>query len=61
MKEIQFRTGSVDPHFAENGRIAVANFLAGRPFDEGMLPPTHIPDPNGLPEWITIQVPDDHG
>lgn len=56
--KITFRTGSVDCHFGENASIALRNLFYGRPLDEGRLPPTHIPDPLGLPEWVTIEIPD---
>lgn len=52
-------TGSVDLHFEENNRIAISNAMAGRPLDEGWLPPTHRPDPNGLPDTIYLTMPDD--
>lgn len=53
-KTITIRTGSARLPFEENYQIAKANMLAGRPLEEGFLPSIHVPDPNGLPEWITI-------
>lgn len=39
----------------ENARISIQNVLNGRPFDEGWLKPTHIPDPR-YPEWIELKI-----
>lgn len=50
-----FRTGAARIPFDENYRIARENVLHGRPFDEGMLPAEHIPDPR-FPEWVWVEV-----
>lgn len=50
------RAGSVDLRLRENEYVALRNFAAGRPLDEGLLPSRYIPDPNGLPEWITVEI-----
>lgn len=50
---MMIRTGSLYVPFEENAKIARANFLAGRPFDEGWLASRHIPDPR-FPEWVEI-------
>lgn len=57
MKTITIRTGSIHVPFHENAQISRDNILAGRPFDEGWLPNQHVPDPRGLPEWVTLQFP----
>lgn len=47
-------TGTLDCHFAENYQIALRNFRDGKPLFAGMLPATHVPDPNGLPEVLEL-------
>lgn len=50
--------GTIDPHFKENGDIAVANLLAGRPWDHGRIPPTYTPDPV-YGEFMTVKITDE--
>jgi hypothetical protein len=56
--ELKIMMGTIDPHFKENGDIAVANLLAGRPWDHGRIPPTYTPDPI-YGELMIVKVPDD--
>jgi len=59
MTEIKFLQGFVDCHFDQNARIAIKNFLAGRPLFEGQLPPTFIPAEGHAPVIIGIDTGSD--
>lgn len=54
---IVIRTGTMDVPYAQNYRIALDNFQAGRPLFEGQLPAVYVPDPT-LPEWLTVKLID---
>lgn len=56
MTSFWLRTGAIDLHLRENAGIAVRNVMNGRPLREGALPETYVPDPDGRPEWIEIQM-----
>lgn len=48
-------TGTVDCHFEENYRIALANFRAGRPLFEGQLRATVRTDPRYPLGYMTLR------
>ncbi len=52
--ELKIRTGSIYIPFDRNAKIAMDNFLNGKPLFENQLPNVYFPDPNGLPEWLTL-------
>lgn len=54
LETLTFRTGTLRIPFEQNARIAIENCWAGRPLFEGQLPAVDVPDPNGLPEWVTF-------
>lgn len=58
MAELKIMVGTINLHFKENADITVANFLAGRPLDEGRIPPTYTPDPV-YGEFMVLKIPDD--
>lgn len=57
MTELRIRTGCLAIPFRENADIAVENFLAGRPLDDGQKPARYVPD-DRLPEYITLRLPE---
>ena len=54
--EIKIMTGMIDCHFAENYRIAMRNFHAGRPLFEGQKAATIVPDPRYPLGYITLRL-----